>query len=308
MIRRALVIGLGSIGERHARILEELGFAVSIVSSRHDCAGRPVFSSLAEAQAASPFDYIIVANETARHADTLAQLAASAHTGFVLVEKPLAHATIALPAHRFRGAAVGYNLRFHPVIQALRAAVAGRSAQMANFHVGQHLEAWRPGRDVATTYSASRAAGGGVLRDLSHELDLAIWLFGPWIRVAAIGGRLGTVTVDADDGWGILLSCDRCPVVTMEINSLDRIGRRTITVHADGETVRADLIASTLEVGQMKKQLVIERDEIYAAMHQAVFYGSKDVCTFEQGARVVDLMQAVERATKERRWIERSAA
>jgi len=92
------------------------------------------------------------------------------------------------------------------------------------------------------------------------------------------------------------------------MQTLDRIGRRTITVHTDGETVRTDLVASTLEVGQVKKQLVIDRDQTYAAMHQAVFDGAKDVCTFEEGARAVDLIEAIEQATKERRWIERSAA
>src|SRR5207249_225364 len=136
----------GSVGERHARALDGLGFAVSVVSRRREGGGRPVFTALADACASGRFDHAVVADETARHAATLSDLAASGHDGFVLVEKPLFAAQSALPAHRFRRAGVGYNLRFLPVVQALRAALAGGPVQMANFYVGQHLDGWRPGR------------------------------------------------------------------------------------------------------------------------------------------------------------------
>ena len=39
------------------------------------------------------------------------------------------------------------------------------------------LPYWRPERDYRESYSA-RADEGGVLRDLVHELDYAIWAFG----------------------------------------------------------------------------------------------------------------------------------
>jgi hypothetical protein len=67
----------------------------------------------------------------------------------------------------------------------------GRSAITVSAYVGQDLRDWRPGRDHRTTASATQQAGGGVLRDLSHELDYLLWLFGPWQRVAALGGAYG---------------------------------------------------------------------------------------------------------------------
>jgi predicted dehydrogenase len=309
MTRLGLVIGYGSIGERHARVLEAFDFEVCVVSRRGQSGGRPVFATVTEACAAQRFDHVVVADETARHEATLAQLAISGHDGFVLVEKPLFARRAPLPTHRFRGAAVGYNLRFHPVVLALRSAVSGRSVQMANFYVGQHVSDWRAGREPTKTYSALRAAGGGVLRDLSHELDLAMWLFGPWLRVAAVGGRLGHVTVDSDDGWGILLPCGNCPVVTLELNGLDRGGRRTIIVQADNETLRADLVGGTLETGRSPPQrFSVERDKTYAEMHRALLDCSGDICTLAEGARVVDVIEAIEQAARERCWIERSAA
>src|SRR5258708_3234005 len=196
------------------------------------------------------------------------------------------------------------NRRGPPTPAGRAARTAGRRRRRAGRRAGD----WGPGRDMARAYSASRAAGGGVLRDLSHELDLATWLFGPWRRVAAVGGRLGSVTVDADDGWGILLGCEGCPVVTIELNSLDRSGRRVVTVQAGGETLRADLVASTLEIGRAAQALKRDRAQTHDDMHRALLDGSPDVCSFGEGERVVGLIEAIETAAHERRWIEGAAA
>jgi len=307
MSLRAAVIGFGSIGSRHARVLEGLGVAVSVVSRRGEGGHLPAFTSFAQARAKGPFGYVVITDETARHIETLSEVAASGHDGLVLVEKPLFAAPAAIPARRFHRGGVGYNLRFDPAVQALRADLAGRRTQAADFRVGQWLGDWRPGRDVALTYSASHAAGGGALRDLSHELDLACWLFGAWIAVAASGGRLGSVTVDADDAWSILLSCERCPLVTIHMNCLDRIGRRTVTVQSDGETFDLDMVAGTIRTGASRREFAADRDASFAAMHQALMRGSDDVCTLDEGAAVVELIAAVERASAERRWVTRAS-
>ena len=303
MSLRALVIGYGSIGARHARILEGMGLAVCVVSRRGEAGGRPVFPSLAQGLAAAHFDYVVIATETSQHADALDRLAQSGFDGAVLVEKPLQAAPAPLPHCRFRHAGVGYNLRFHPAVEALRVALAGGSAEIANFHIGQWLDDWRPGRPAASVYSASAATGGGVLRDLSHELDMIAWLFGPWKSVAAIGGRLSNVTVDADDGWGILLSCERCPVVTLNMNCLDRRGRRQITVQGQSRTFHADLVEHSLTCDTEVRNFSVTRDHTYAAMHKAMLEASPEVCSIPEGLDTVKLIAAIEQAARDKQWI-----
>lgn len=307
MSLRSLVIGFGSLGARHARILEGLGHSVSIVSRRRLAGDRPVFASLDEALAHGSFDHAVIAVETAQHHAALTALADAGHSGSVLVEKPLFAAPALPPAHGFRAAGVGYNLRFHPAVQALSAALDNRPAEIADLYVGQWLDDWRPGRSAVTTYSALQAAGGGVLRDLSHELDLITWLFGPWQRVAALGGRLSTVTVDADDAWGIILACERCPVVTLQMNYLDRIPKRTIRIQNNGHTLAADLIANRFAGGDQPQAYAIDRDATYLALHQALLAGSGAVASLEDGLAIVELIAAIEQAARERRWIERKA-
>jgi predicted dehydrogenase len=307
MSRRSLVIGYGSIGQRHARVLESLGHEVAIVSRRGIGDGRIVYRDLPE-QHVHEFGYAVVANETACHADSIEDLARTGFRGGVLVEKPLFAEPMALPQHKFEKAGVGYNLRFHPAIKALRLAIAGRALQMAHLYVGQWLGDWRKGRDAKATYSGSRMQGGGVLRDLSHELDLVTWLFGDWKRVAALGGRLGSVTLDSDDGWSILLECERCPVVAVHLNYFDRPARRSIAVQTDGTTFCADLIVNSLDTNGSVEAFVVERDTTYRDMHLAMLAHAENVCTFDEGERIVEMVKAVELAGSRRSWISAAAA
>lgn len=305
MSRRALVIGYGSIGQRHARVLESLGLEVAIVSRRDIGGGRLVYRD--PPQVFHEFGYVVVANETAYHANSLLNLVQSGFHGSVLVEKPLFAKPTALPSHNFEKAGVGYNLRFHPALRALRGAISGRALQMAHLYVGQWLDDWRKGRDARATYSSLRSQGGGVLRDLSHELDLATWLFGDWKRVAALGGRLGSVTVDSDDGWAILLECKDCPVVAIHLSYFDRPARRTLTVHSDGETFSADLVTSALNTNGSVETFAVEPDATYRQMHQAMLGDGKDVCSLDEGGRIVDMIEAIEQAVSVRSWISAAA-
>ena len=86
---KTLVVGYGSIGSRHARLLTSLGCEVAVVSSRD--IDHPVrYRTLADALSWKP-DYVVIANRTSQHYQTLKELAASGFTGTVLVEKPLFH-------------------------------------------------------------------------------------------------------------------------------------------------------------------------------------------------------------------------
>ena len=63
----AVVVGLGSIGQRHARVLQELGHGVTTVSRRGD----GDYTSIASAIAAARPEYAVVATETSQHAESL---------------------------------------------------------------------------------------------------------------------------------------------------------------------------------------------------------------------------------------------
>lgn len=296
-----LVVGLGSIGERHVRLLNQIGRSVATVSRR----GGGDHADLEQAFARSSPDYIVIANETSAHAGTLAELASAGYRGRVMVEKPLFAVPGKLPANRFDGCFVGYNLRFHPVLLRIRELLAGRSALEASVYVGQFLPDWRPGRDHRATASATLEAGGGALRDLSHELDYLLWLFGPWRRVTAIVLKSGALSVATDDVVAILMECERCAAITVHLNYHHRPVARTLVINALDHTFGADLAHGRVTVDGREEIFDLVRDKTYLGMHSAVLAGHPGPCSAEEGLAVVDLIDAIERSSTQRTWVTR---
>ena len=299
----AVVVGYGSIGARHAGVLQEEGCRVGIVSRRGRIADLPCHPDLASALDRETPDYVVVSNETAMHRETLDELARSGFDGQVLVEKPLFAEPAPVPENRFAHCAVGYNLRFHAVLLALRDAVAAERIVSVHAYCGQYLPGWRPHTDWRASYSADRARGGGVLRDLSHELDYLMWMFGDWSRVAATPGDTGTLGIDADDCRCLLVRFERCEAATVQLNYLDRPGRREIIVNGGEHTWRADLGACVLERDGVGTVFSVDRNDSYRAMHRAMLSGDYgQLCTFEEGARVMDFIAAIEWAAASQSW------
>lgn len=212
---RLAVVGLGSIGRRHLRLLRALAPAADLTACRllarapldpeiaaladRVVTGLPALLDLAP-QAA------VVATPAPDHAPSGMALArAGAH---LLVEKPLtaepgpARELVAACRQAGRLLLVGYNLRYHPAIRRMRQSLAagdiGRLLSL-RAEVGQDLRQWRPGSDPRLGVSARPELGGGALLELSHELDLARWLGGEVALVSARLASLGDLDLPVED-------------------------------------------------------------------------------------------------------------
>jgi len=300
-----LVIGYGSIGARHAQLLTELGCRTAVVS-RREVDFPLAYHDLAAALAAEHPDYVVIANETNQHQSTLSALAQLGYTGTVLVEKPLFGKWVEPSAFPFRNVFVAYNLRFHPVIQRLKALLQGERILSVQAYVGQYLPHWRPASDYRASYSASAEQGGGVLRDLSHELDYLIWMLGKWQRISALGGRYSALEITSDDIFALMLVTPQCPIVTLQLNYLDRLARRFVIINTCSHTIEADLIRGTITLDGDSVAFTTERNDTYRAMHQAILSGNTStLCSLEEGVEILKLIDAAERAARDGVWVER---
>lgn len=300
-----LVVGYGSIGARHARILSELGCHTAIVSGRK-VDFQIVYPDLVAALAAEHPDYVVIANETNQHQNTLSELAKLGYTGTVLVEKPLFSNWAELPDQPFRKLFVAYNLRFHPIIQRLKTLLEGEEILSVQSYVGQYLPDWRPATDYRASYSASAEQGGGALRDLSHELDYLTWMLGKWERVSALGGHLSSLEITSDDIFALMLVTPLCPIVTLQLNYLDRKTRRFVLVNTSDHTIEADLIKGSITIDRDIELFTTERDVTYRSMHQAVLSGNTGaLCSLDEGLETLYLIQMAERSARQGEWVKR---
>lgn len=300
------VVGYGSIGKRHARLLEELGCKVSVVSRRNvDHPSRyPTLDYVFED--VRP-DYVVVANRTSEHADTLKELAQLGFEGPTLVEKPLANTPLPSSAVISEETFVAYNFRFHPLLNDLRNRLEGEEIVSVDGYAGEFLPHWRPDRDYRETYSARSKQGGGVIRDLSHELDYLNWLLEGWSRVAALGGQFSQLEIDSDDVFILLFETERCSAVTLHLNYLDRGPHRSVRMNTTDHTLEADFIDETLSVdGTLVSEYELDRDATYRAEHEAILHEEYDrLCTVEDALDIMDLIEAAEKSAMKHTFVEK---
>jgi len=218
---RVLICGAGSAGERHLGNLLTLGHReVALLRER----GRPLrtrqekvpeFFERAKALGEFKPEVVIVANLTAQHLETALWAArAGCH---VFLEKPASHQNAGLAElaqilrENGRHGMVGYMLRFHPLLQMVKAWLeegeGGRLGRPLYFHAswGEHVPDWHPWENYAESYSVRRDMGGGAALTYSHDLDLCLWMFG--VPVAALGcaSQVASLAGDAEHGFDLLL-------------------------------------------------------------------------------------------------------
>lgn len=264
---RVLIIGLGSIGRRHAENLAALDAQTEFVFLRRatkpdqlvDRLGGRIVTSLANGLAARP-DLVVLATPSALHIDHLPELIVSGVP--LLVEKPVVtnltdcmRCLTALQKAPSAPRAVAFNFRHVPSLGRMRQEItSGRIGQVlrASFTAGQWLPDWRPSQDYRAGYSASHDLGGGVELDLVHEIDLARWFLGELDLKAAVGGHLSRLEIRSHDVATMILGpAHGAPLVTVTLDYVSRQRVRRYEVVGDEGTLiwdisgRLDLLGPT---------------------------------------------------------------
>jgi predicted dehydrogenase len=305
---QAAVVGYGSIGQRHTRILEQLKIPYCIVS-RRPLEHPSTFLSIEQLLSSETPDLVIVANETAQHQETVQQLLSSQFKGKLLVEKPLFHEVpddhwLQQQSESLSQIYVAYNLRYHPIIQTIHQLLRSETVIHANIYAGQYLPQWRPQTDYAHSYSSKKAEGGGVIRDLSHELDYLLWLFGDWQSLVADAGKISQLQIDCEDYLSAIIKTTAGVHVDLHVNYLDRMPRREIVINTHEKTISADFIQNTLHINDEKIHFELTRDDTYRAQMEDIIQETPSfACTFNEGQRVLQLIEALEKSSQQRKWI-----
>src|SRR5579871_3969760 len=195
---RVVVVGVGSIGERHVRCFlatgrVEVEFVETKATLAEEIARRYDVKSHADLDSilAAPPSAAVIATPAPLHVLQATRLVEAGIP--VLIEKPL---SISLGGvDRLRNAAierdvtvgVAYVYRSFPVLvsmrDALRSGRFGTPRQLVAVS-GQHFPTYRPAyREI---YYTDRKLGGGAIQDaLTHIINMGEWLVGPVESVVA---------------------------------------------------------------------------------------------------------------------------
>lgn len=235
-----LVIGAGSIGERHLGNLAALGYSRLLVlrsrrlplrNVREE--GLTVLTSWEEVKQHRP-RAAFICTPTSGH---LSQAVHCAEAGMhILVEKPVSHSTqgkeeltraVALNGVWFQ---VGYMMRYHPFVHQIREWMQKETwGKLISFssHWGEYLPNWHPWEDYRESYAARKELGGGSALTLSHDLDLALFLAGsPLVTHSSLLNFRSDLEVNTDAGADFLLGFENGLTGHVHLNFFQKTARR----------------------------------------------------------------------------------
>lgn len=214
---KILIVGYGSIGKKHHRIIRMILPQAKIFLLRHDLSRDETRGDIEASILFADFlekphvdidiDIAILANPSSMREAILEKLIdAKCH---IFIEKPIAsriteNLVRLLSKAKDRGCViqVGYHLRFNDSLVFLKELIANVPAEnvySVSVEVGQNLELWRPSQNYRSSVSASAELGGGVLLELSHEIDYLIWFFGGISWVWGWADKVSQLDIDVED-------------------------------------------------------------------------------------------------------------
>jgi len=285
-LRRIVVVGCGSIGRRHARVLKNRA-NISLELCEPDPANLslaldevgnvPTYTSFDEMLATKP-DMVIIATPHFLHADqSIAALSAGIH---VLCEKPMSDSLD--NAQRMwdvvKGSdavfSVGFTLHFYPAMKAIKDVIAsGDLGTILHVH-------WHIGTYITLMNSVSRyqsTTEGALLLDYVHQPDLLYWWLGKHpTAIFAIGHQGGNQALQSNPNVMIMtIEYADNLVATIHLNYAQHPQRAYCEIIGDKQSLLYDMMTGEIHTSDYAtgtvsiQDFAVNRDDLFVAEHQA---------------------------------------
>jgi predicted dehydrogenase len=326
MNKRVLIVGLGSIGRRHLSIIQELFPQAKVQLLRHgktsaeSISGATEVSSIDDAKQFLP-EIVVICNAASEHVNTALEFVGTGANLFI--EKPISSTTKGLINlinnldATGKALMVGYNLRHLTSLREFRKylneGLIGKSLSV-RCEVGQYLPEWRPNKDYRESVSARSELGGGVLLELSHEIDYLRWIFGEvkWVRATLL--QQSDLEIDVEDTVHLTIGFEKCisgrPLIAnLNMDFIRHDTTRSCTVIGDKGSLRWDGILGKVLFYQaggktwetlftndngIEKTYILEWEELIRAVEEKK---SPEVSGVD-GLRVVEIIEAARLSAK----------
>ena len=297
---RALVIGFGSIGRRHYEVLSALGHEVHVLTSQ-SLDGVKTYKNFSEIEL-SEFDYFVIATPTNEHYKNLKFLNQNVKNKIIFCEKPL-FGSKKEPLKLENSVFVGYVLRYHPLLLRLKDELKNEKVILAQAKCAQYLPTWRPNSDYRKCYSSDKARGGGVLLDLSHEIDYLLWLLGDFKISFGVDAKISDLEISSDDFCAFFGKGKSGVVISASLDYISKIMQRTLLVETFEKTFLLDFITGSLKIadkkgGILEFQVNLERNEMFSAMHSDILGERKIACNYDFGLKTMGVIEEIRKGRR----------
>jgi predicted dehydrogenase len=275
-----LVIGAGSIGRRHIKNLNLLGYDdIDVVDISDANLGyaeknfkiKETFNDFKDVLSFKSYDIGFILTPPFYHIPMALELARKGMDLFI--EKPISHnlehvdELINAKEENNLVVMVGYNQRFNFGLRKLKSYVEKGTLGKIYYiraEFGQYLPDWRPWQDYRKSYTAIKELGGGILLDGSHEIDYVMWLANSKVKeVKTIYDKVSDLEINVEDIAEMIFRFENNIIASIHLNMIERGYNRYCEVVGKKGCIRWIFKDNILEFYDGKsKELIIKKYEI----------------------------------------------
>lgn len=310
-INQILILGTGSIANRHVNNLINIYHGVKIFNfSRSNRLLSNCFKfDFLSVEKSINFDLIIIASKSNNHDEDLLKCIKFFNKNqLIFIEKPITldvlngRKILSVIHEQDRKIYVGYDLRYSSGIQFLKNVfdneISNCNDIVIRAKVSQNLDFWRQNSDNFTSYSYIQKESGGIVFDLSHEIDFINFITNTLIRYKQININSNFFNEDLIDFAilnGINVSSNHRIVSTIQLDCISHYFQRNVEILTPISTYRFDLINGiyTKFSGNQvidSKKFDTSRDNRYCLLWKDIFESNCLLPTYEESLNMLELI------------------
>lgn len=276
-ISKVLIIGLGSIGRRHAQIIHDNYPDIQIIAYRSNPSSKIVFEYIEDFYDFegifdnNKVDIAFICNPTNLHVKYAIECAKRGISLFI--EKPLSNSLKNLDELRTiiqekeLLVHIGYDMRYHPILKKIKVLIDKEENKpfYAKATCSSYLPSWRKNQDYKDSYSSKLTLGGGVILDISHEIDYINWLS----NIEELSGNFGKISsleIDTEDFADINFSTQKFKG-TIHLDYFSHLTERKLQLFYDHKYIECDFINNTIKIIENQKTNIenfdIDYNQVY---------------------------------------------
>jgi predicted dehydrogenase len=285
-----LIIGLGSIGQRHLRNLKKIQPKAKFYALRKKYT-TPLLNSSNKATKGDikkkyslkylnnleeinknkiKLDCAFVCTPTSYHVSQIIWLLKNDINCFV--EKPLGSSLKQLKELEFLLkkkkkliTMMGFQLRFNPIIKYLENILKKKSPIgkifTAHIHHGENIKDFHPYEDYKTSYAAIKKLGGGVILTQIHEIDYLLHLFKEYDfkHISFVSSKVSNLNLNVEDVFSatfLLKNNNNKILCSMNLNFIERPKKRKIYLIGEKGSVSVCLNSQKVLIFKNNKTIV----------------------------------------------------
>ena len=288
-----LIIGLGSIGQRHLRnlkLIEPKSNFYAIRSNRRKRApllnnfNRVLRGDIKKKYLINYYNKIsdifknnikldcaFVCTPSSKHISQVIELLK--YNIHCFIEKPLGSSLKQLSElerllkkKRKLITMMGYQLRFNPLIEYLNKVIKQKSPIgklfYANIHHGENIKDFHPYEDYRISYAANKKLGGGVILTQIHEIDYFLYLFSEYTITNStyISSKISDLDIDVEDIFSsnFLLKKNKDRMFcNINLNYFERPKKRKIYLIGSSGSLIACFNSQTIKIFRNGKKKIL---------------------------------------------------